>query len=153
MYTSRILAAGHYVPERIVTNAELSQLMNTTNEWIVERTGIQERRWYTPGVDTVTNMAAKASKMAMERAMQAGLVGIKIGVSGRLNGAEIARSDSFKAGNVPLQTLRADIKHAVRHSKTTYGTIGVQVWVYKGMVFKKIAHATSAALTSLPPTE
>lgn len=95
----------------------------------------------------------RACKMAMERAMQAGLVGIKIGVSGRLNGAEIARSDSFKAGNVPLQTLRADIKHAVRHSKTTYGTIGVQVWVYKGMVFKKIAHATSAALTSLPPTE
>ena len=68
MYTSRILAAGHYVPERIVTNAELSQMMNTNNEWIVERTGIQERRWYTPGVDTVNNMAAKASKMAMERA-------------------------------------------------------------------------------------
>ena len=68
MYTSRILAAGHYVPERIVTNEELSQMMNTSNEWIVERTGIQERRWYTPGVDTVTNMAAKASKMAMERA-------------------------------------------------------------------------------------
>jgi len=68
MYTSRILAAGHYVPERIVTNADLCQMMNTTNEWIVERTGIQERRWYTPGVDTVNNMAAKASKMAMERA-------------------------------------------------------------------------------------
>ena len=68
MYTSRILAAGHYVPERIVTNAELCQMMNTTSEWIVERTGIQERHWYTPGVDTVTNMAAKASKMAMERA-------------------------------------------------------------------------------------
>ena len=44
MYTSRILAAGHYVPERIVTNEELSQMMNTSNEWIVERTGIQERR-------------------------------------------------------------------------------------------------------------
>ena len=68
MYNSRILAAGHYVPERIVTNDELSQMMNTSNDWIVERTGIQERRWYTPGVDTVTNMAAKASKMAMDRA-------------------------------------------------------------------------------------
>lgn len=67
MYKSRILGAGHYVPERIVTNEELSQLMNTNNEWIVERTGIQERRWFTPGVDTVTNMAAKASRMAMER--------------------------------------------------------------------------------------
>lgn len=68
MYTSRILAAGHYVPERIVTNDDLSKLMNTTNEWIVERTGIQERRWFTPGVDTVNNMAAKASIMALDRA-------------------------------------------------------------------------------------
>ncbi len=68
MKKSRILGAGHYVPERIVTNAELSQMMNTSNEWIVERTGIHERRWYTPGVDTVTNMSVKASRMAMERA-------------------------------------------------------------------------------------
>lgn len=68
MKKSRILGAGHYVPERIVTNDELSQMMNTNNEWIVERTGIQERRWFTPGVDTVTNMSAKASRMAMERA-------------------------------------------------------------------------------------
>lgn len=68
MKKSRILGAGHYVPERIVTNAELSQMMNTSNEWIVERTGIHERRWYTPGVDTVTNMSVKASRMAMQRA-------------------------------------------------------------------------------------
>lgn len=68
MKKSRILGAGHYVPERIVTNAELSEMMNTNNEWIVERTGIHERRWFTPGVDTVTNMSAKASRMAMERA-------------------------------------------------------------------------------------
>ncbi len=68
MNRSRILGAGHYVPERIVTNDELSQMMNTNNEWIVERTGIHERRWFTPGVDTVNNMAAKASRMAMKRA-------------------------------------------------------------------------------------
>lgn len=68
MKKSRILGAGHYVPDRIVTNQELSDMMNTNNEWIVERTGIQERRWFTPGVDTVTNMSAKASRMAMERA-------------------------------------------------------------------------------------
>ncbi len=91
----------------------------------------------------------RACKMAMERAMQAGLIGIKIGVSGRLNGAEIARTDSFKEGNVPLQTLRANIQFATRHAVTAYGTIGVQVWVYKGMVFKKIQQAKSAALTSL----
>lgn len=68
MKKSRILGAGHYVPERIVTNEELSQMMNTTDEWIVERTGIHERRWFTPGVDTVTNMSSKASRMALERA-------------------------------------------------------------------------------------
>ncbi len=91
----------------------------------------------------------RACKMAIERAMQAGAIGVKIGVSGRLNGAEIARSDMFKEGNVPLQTLRANIQFATRHAVTTYGTIGVQVYVYKGMVFKKIQEAKSAALTSL----
>ncbi len=93
----------------------------------------------------------RACKMAIEKAMQAGAIGIKIGVSGRLNGAEIARIDSFKEGNVPLQTLRANIQFATRHAVTTYGTIGVQVWVYKGMVFKKVRDVKSPALTSLPP--
>jgi 3-oxoacyl-[acyl-carrier-protein] synthase III len=68
MNKSRILSAGHYVPERIITNDYLSQIMNTTNEWIVERTGIEERRWFIPGKDTVTSMAATASRIAMERA-------------------------------------------------------------------------------------
>lgn len=93
----------------------------------------------------------RACKMAIEKAMQAGAIGIKVGVSGRLNGAEIARTDSFKEGNVPLQTLRANIQFATRHAVTTYGTIGVQVWVYKGMVFKKVRDVKSPALTSLPP--
>ncbi len=92
----------------------------------------------------------RACKMAMEKAMQSGAVGIKIAVSGRLNGAEIARADAFKEGNVPLQTLRANIQFANRHAVTMYGTIGIQVWVYKGMVFKKIQEAKSAALKSLP---
>ena len=92
----------------------------------------------------------RACKMAMERAMQSGAIGIKIGVSGRLNGAEIARSDSFKEGNVPLQTLRANIQFATRHAVTSYGTIGVQVWVYKGLVFRKVQEAKSSApITSL----
>ncbi|WP_339877337.1 beta-ketoacyl-ACP synthase III [uncultured Algoriphagus sp.] len=68
MKKSRILGVGHYVPERMVTNQELSQMMNTSNEWIVERTGIQSRHWFTPGVDTVTSMSKKASEMALERA-------------------------------------------------------------------------------------
>ncbi len=59
---------GHYVPENIVTNADLEKVMNTTNEWIVERTGIEQRRWFEPGKDTVSNMATRASKLALERA-------------------------------------------------------------------------------------
>lgn len=88
----------------------------------------------------------RAVKMAIEKAMQAGAIGIKVTVSGRLNGAEIARDDLFKEGNVPLQTLRANIQHATTHAMTKFGTIGVQVWVYKGMVFKKMQQMQSASL-------
>ncbi|MFT6872301.1 MAG: 3-oxoacyl-[acyl-carrier-protein] synthase-3, partial [Roseivirga sp.] len=62
---SRIIGVGHYVPENIVTNADLEKVMNTTDEWIVERTGIEERRWFDPEKDTVSNMATKACKMAL----------------------------------------------------------------------------------------
>lgn len=65
---SRIVGIGHHVPERIVTNEYLSTLMDTNNEWIVERTGIHERRWVNPASDTCANMAAKAARMALDRA-------------------------------------------------------------------------------------
>jgi 3-oxoacyl-[acyl-carrier-protein] synthase-3 len=65
---SRIVGIGHHVPDRIVTNQYLSTLMDTNNDWIVERTGIHERRWIDPSTDTVANMAAKASRMALDRA-------------------------------------------------------------------------------------
>ncbi len=68
MYKSRVLGVGHYVPERIVTNDDLSKMMDTNNDWIVERTGISTRHWFTPGVDTVNNMSKKAAEMALERA-------------------------------------------------------------------------------------
>ena len=90
----------------------------------------------------------RACKMAMEKAMQSGALGVKITVSGRLNGAEIARDELFKEGNIPLQTLRANVQHAKRHAITKYGTIGVQVWIYKGMVFKNVQQVQSNALTS-----
>ncbi|PIR52970.1 30S ribosomal protein S3 [Candidatus Peregrinibacteria bacterium CG10_big_fil_rev_8_21_14_0_10_49_10] len=89
----------------------------------------------------------RAARMALEKATQSGVKGIKIFVSGRLNGADIARNELFKEGNIPLQTLRADVQFAKRHAITTYGTIGVQVWIYKGMVFKKVAQVQSASLT------
>jgi small subunit ribosomal protein S3 len=90
----------------------------------------------------------RACKMAIEKAMQSGALGVKIVLSGRLNGAEIARGDSFKDGNIPLQTLRANIQFARRHALTKYGTIGVQVWIYKGLVFKNIQQAQSASLSA-----
>ena len=89
----------------------------------------------------------RAAKMAMEKAIQGGAKGIKILVAGRLNGADIARSELFKEGNIPLQTLRADVQFARRHAVTTFGTIGVKEWIYKGMVFKKVREAQSASLT------
>lgn len=68
MKNSKITGIGHYVPENIVTNADLEKVMDTTNEWIVERTGIEQRRWFNPDKDTVSNMATRATKMALERA-------------------------------------------------------------------------------------
>ena len=65
---SRITALGHHVPETVITNQYLSTVMDTSDAWIIERTGINERRWMDPAKDTVANMAAKATRMALERA-------------------------------------------------------------------------------------
>ncbi len=74
----------------------------------------------------------RAMKQAQSRAMKAGVKGIKTKVSGRLDGAEIARSESYHEGSIPLQTLRADIDYGVATAHTTFGAIGVKVWIYKG---------------------
>ena len=77
-------------------------------------------------------MFRRAMKRAMQNAMRLGAQGIKIMSSGRLNGADIARCEWYREGRVPLHTLRADIDYAVAEANTTYGVIGVKVWVYKG---------------------
>ena len=78
----------------------------------------------------------RAMKRAMQMAMkQPGVLGIKTKCSGRLGGAEIARSETYHEGTIPLQTLRADIDYGFAEAKTTYGIIGVKVWIYKGEVF------------------
>jgi small subunit ribosomal protein S3 len=79
----------------------------------------------------------RAAKKAIATAIRMGAEGIKIMVSGRLNGAEIARTETFREGRVPLHTLRADIDFAVVTAYTTYGTIGVKVWLCKGEVLKR----------------
>ena len=76
----------------------------------------------------------RAMKSTMQRTMKAGAKGIKASVSGRLGGAEIARSEHYSEGTIPLQTLRADIDYGFAEADTTYGKIGVKVWIYKGEV-------------------
>ncbi len=76
----------------------------------------------------------KAMKQCMAKAMKAGAKGIKTACSGRLAGAEIARSEFYREGTIPLQTLRADIDYGFAEANTTYGKIGVKVWIYKGEV-------------------
>ncbi|MGH8153485.1 MAG: 30S ribosomal protein S3, partial [Rhodanobacteraceae bacterium] len=80
-------------------------------------------------------MFRRAMKRAVQNAMRLGALGIKVNVAGRLNGAEIARSEWYREGRVPLHTLRADIDYGLAEARTTYGVIGVKVWVYKGEIF------------------
>lgn len=77
----------------------------------------------------------RAAKRAIEQVMQAGAKGVKVIVAGRLNGAEIARTEKFGQGSVPLHTLRADIDYARGAAFTTYGAVGVKVWINRGLVF------------------
>ncbi len=78
----------------------------------------------------------RAMKQAIGRSMKLGAKGIKVMVSGRIGGAEIARSESYHEGTIPLQTIRADIDYGFAEAATTYGRIGVKVWIYKGEVLK-----------------
>ncbi len=80
-------------------------------------------------------MFRRAMKRAVSNAMRLGAQGIKINVAGRLNGAEIARTEWYREGRVPLHTLRADIDYGFAEARTTYGVIGVKVWIFKGEVF------------------
>ncbi len=79
-------------------------------------------------------MFRRAMKRAVQNSMRLGALGIKVNVAGRLNGAEIARSEWYREGRVPLHTLRADIDYGFTEARTTYGVIGVKVWVFKGEV-------------------
>ncbi len=76
-------------------------------------------------------------KQTLEQVMQAGAKGVKVAIGGRLNGAEIARTEQASAGKIPLHTIRADIDFARSTAYTTYGTIGIKVWIYKGDIFNE----------------
>lgn len=93
-------------------------------------------------------MFRRAMKRAVQNALKQGALGIKVQVSGRLGGAEIARTEWYREGRVPLHTLRADIDYATARAETTFGTIGVKVWIFKGEVLgeKGIAQAAPAVV-------
>ncbi len=96
-------------------------------------------------------MFRRAMKRAVSNSMRLGAQGIKINVAGRLNGAEIARSEWYREGRVPLHTLRADIDYGLAEANTTYGVIGVKVWIFKGEIIPRVEEpeeeATEAATT------
>jgi small subunit ribosomal protein S3 len=82
-------------------------------------------------------MFRRAMKRAVMSTMRSGALGVKVRVSGRLNGSEIARTEWYREGRIPLHTFRADIDYGLSEARTTYGVIGVKVWIFKGEVFEK----------------
>ncbi|MDZ7661271.1 30S ribosomal protein S3 [Thiohalophilus sp.] len=93
-------------------------------------------------------MFRRAMKRAVQNTMRLGAQGIKINVAGRLNGAEIARTEWYREGRVPLHTLRADIDYGLAEAQTTYGIIGVKVWIFKGEIIGHYADSESEAAKS-----
>ncbi len=98
-------------------------------------------------------MFRRAMKRAMQNAMRLGAQGIKIMSAGRLNGVEISRTEWYREGRVPLHTLRADIDYGFGEASTTYGIIGIKVWVYKGDMVAKADAQTQAAAPAVPASE
>ena len=90
-------------------------------------------------------MFRRAMKRAVTNTMRSGALGIKVRISGRLNGSEIARTETNREGRVPLHTFRADIDYGLAEAMTTYGVIGIKVWIFKGEVFDKPAEETVEA--------
>ena len=95
----------------------------------------------------------RAMKQAMQRATRLGAKGIKCTCGGRLGGAEIARSESYHEGTIPLQTIRADIEYGFAEAATTFGRIGVKVWIYKGEVLTQTLRTTPRTLDTTKPYE
>jgi small subunit ribosomal protein S3 len=90
-------------------------------------------------------MFRRAMKRAVMSTMRSGALGVKVRLSGRLNGSEIARTEWSREGRIPLHTFRADIDYGTAEARTTYGVIGVKVWIFKGEVFEKVAEAAEEA--------
>lgn len=92
----------------------------------------------------------RAMKRAMQSALRLGALGIRVNCSGRLGGAEIARMEWYREGRVPLHTLRSDVDYSLVEAKTTYGIIGIKVWVYKGEILEKNSYLLEAKASETP---
>jgi small subunit ribosomal protein S3 len=129
--------------------ADIERLREDLNSLVKSEVSIDIEEVKNPGLDAhlvAQNIALqlekrvafrRAVKRAMEQSMNAGAKGIKVSCAGRLNGAEMSRTETYKQGKVPLSTLRADIDYGLVESLTTYGLIGVKVWIYKGEILTK----------------
>jgi small subunit ribosomal protein S3 len=95
-------------------------------------------------------MFRRAMKRAVMSTMRSGALGVKVRLSGRLNGSEIARTEISREGRVPLHTFRADIDYATAEARTTYGVIGVKVWIFKGEVFDQVPEVAAEAPEQAP---
>jgi small subunit ribosomal protein S3 len=98
-------------------------------------------------------MFRRAMKRAVMSTMRSGALGVKVRLSGRLNGAEIARTEWSREGRIPLHTFRADIDYGTAEARTTYGVIGVKVWIFKGEVFDKVPEVVEEAPAEAPAAE
>jgi len=98
-------------------------------------------------------MFRRAMKRAVTNTMRSGALGVKVRVSGRLNGSEIARTEWSREGRIPLHTFRADIDYGFAEARTTYGVIGVKVWIFKGEVFDKTALESESAAVDAAPVQ
>lgn len=140
--------------------ADIERLREDLNNMIKTEISIDIEEIKNPGLDgqlVAENIAfqlekrvafRRAVKRAMEQTMNAGAKGIRVSCAGRLNGAEMSRTETYKIGKVPLQTIRADIDYGFAESLTTYGLIGVKVWLYKGdVLIKKIVRVGNAPKT------
>ena len=143
--------------------AEIENLQNTLKKMIGKDVKVSIIEIRTP--DTNAQLVAeniaqqlekrigfrRAMKNAMGRAMRMGAKGIKIKCSGRLGGAEIARSETYHEGTIPLQTIRADIDYGFAEADTTYGKIGIKVWIYKGEILSQTLRTTPRVMDTSKP--
>jgi small subunit ribosomal protein S3 len=140
--------------------ADIERLREDLNNMVQNEIAIDIQEIKNPSIDAqlvAENIALqlekrvafrRAVKRAMEQTMNAGAKGVRVSCAGRLNGAEMSRTETYKNGKVPLQTLRADIDYGFTESLTTYGLIGVKVWIYKGEILtKKTLQVTEEKVT------